>query len=136
MSRIGKYKLSFRIFHPSMRAEDIAEKIGLKSKHLHSLGAARQTPKGTKLDGVYSQTYVSFDLEEYEGEILEDALRRALEEKLASKMPYLSELVATGGVLEFFVGIFLEGNEGLQIDAELIDLFASAKIGLSLDIYP
>jgi len=45
-------------------------------------------------------------------------------------------LVATGGVLEFFVGIFLNGNdEGLQVDAELISLLASAKIGLSLDIY-
>ena len=136
MAGVGKYKLSFRIFHPTARAEDIAAKVGLKSKRAHSVGAPRETPKGKRLEGVYSRTCVSFDVKNHEGEVLEDAIRRALEEELNSKIPYLSELVATGGELEFFVGIFLNGNEGLQIDAKLVSSLASAGIGLSLDMYP
>ena len=92
--------------------------------------------RGRELGGVYPETYVSFDLEEYEGQRLEDALKRVLEEKLVGKMTILSELVATGGVAEFFVGIFLNGNEGLEINAELVKRIASCGLGLSLDIYP
>lgn len=137
MGAVTQYKLTFRVFHPTARAEDIARKFDLKSKHLRTVGAPRVSPTGQRLDGVYPRTAVSFDLTEYESEAcLEDALSRALDEKLADKAPVISELIATGGHAEFFIGVFLDGNQGLMIDPDLMSRLAAAGITLALDLYP
>jgi len=134
MSGTTDYKVSIRVSHPVLRAEEIAARVGLKTRVVQSVGDARATPKGTKLEGTYERSYVLFDLEEFEGvRGIEATLKIALA-TLAHVRPYLSELVETGGRVEFSIGIFCDENVGLEIDAELIKTLASARMGLLLDI--
>jgi hypothetical protein len=89
------------------------------------------------LDGVYDKTYVSFSVVRVDHEEIEDVLRRTFEETLEQKMAYISDLVATGGKLEFFVGIFLEHkNIGFEVDVDLIERLAAGQRDLCVDIYP
>lgn len=130
-----RYKVSLRVFHPTRRAEEIATNVGLKGHILQSVGEPRKAPKGEKLNGIYDRTYVTFNLEETHKEGVVELLRKTLEVTLVGKTPYLSELVETGGKVEFFVGMFGDENIGLEIDAGLISDLASARIAVSLDIY-
>ena len=136
MSGTTEYKVSIRVSHPTARAEEIAARVGLKSRIVQSVGDERETRNGTKLEGTYQRTYVLFDLKEFEGVTGVEGTLKIVLETIADTRSYLSELVETGGRVEFSIGIFCSENTGLEIDAELVRTLASARMGLLLDVYP
>jgi hypothetical protein len=131
------YKVSFRVFHPTVRAEEIVARVGLRPRIVRSVGDARATPKGTPLEGINQRTSVVFDLEEFESVIgLEQTLKIVTRDVAANAGSYLPELVETGGRAEFFIGVFCDENVGVDLDATLIRSLASAGIAVGFDIYP
>lgn len=131
----ARYTISLRIFHPTRRANDIAKHIGLNCRIRQSAGDGRQTSNGNKLEGIYDRTFVLFDIPEEKGKGLEDVLRKVLKENLSTSFDFIGDLDRTGGRSEFFIGIFCDKNIGIQIDGEIVQSLALAKIGLSFDFY-
>lgn len=132
-----RYKVSLRVSHPIVRADEIVARVGFQPRVVQSVGDRRTTPKGTPLEGTHRQTYVLFDLEEFEGVIgLEQMIKIATKDLVANAGPYVSDLAETGGKVTFSVGVFCDENAGFEIDAGLIRSLAAANIGLIFFIYP
>ena len=108
--------ISLRLTHPnSLSAAAIISEFDLKIRISHTVNEHRRTPKGTPLEGVYKETYCCFELKE-------KGLGR-LDRDLASGCGYLEkhptflqEFLRTGGTVDFYIGIFLEGDGGFEID--------------------
>jgi hypothetical protein len=108
------FKVSLRVFHPTWPAKDIIAHFGRTPKIANSVGEQRRTSKGTKLDGRYSRTYVSFELVVAQEADLEESLKSELASPMLADIAYLETRTSTGGELEFFVGVFLTGDSCQQ----------------------
>ena len=53
------YKVSLRIFHPTIDPQVITDTLSLQPSTIHKVGERRATPTGTLLDGHYDQSYWS-----------------------------------------------------------------------------
>jgi hypothetical protein len=131
-----RFKVSLRVFHPTWPADDIIAHFGRKPKIANSVGEQRRTSKGTKLDGTYSRTYVSFELEVAQEAELEESLKSELASPMLADTTYLKTCTSTGGEVEFFVGVFLTGDSGIMLTPELTEALSRKKLTLRLDIYP
>lgn len=128
------FSLSFRVRHSSLKCEEIASVIGLEPKFIQNVGEDRKTPKGKNLSGKYIETYCSFELEPKTHGILEDALRKWCE-YLSAHIDFLKGIRASGGKAEFFAGVFLSGNSGIELEPADLASAASIGVSLSLDLY-
>lgn len=129
-----KFDLSFRVRHPYMNSEEICAQLGMVAKYQWTAGKQRKTPKGTLLEGVYNESYCSFDIDHDDNAGLTDLIR-SNSQSLEAHKKFLDFLCSTGGKLEYFIGWYSEGNSGEEFDADLIRILAELKIGLSLDFY-
>ncbi|PLK50917.1 hypothetical protein C0V76_03705 [Uliginosibacterium sp. TH139] len=97
------------------------------------------TPKGTALGGVRSESYWSARLTpketSSEDQQLEDVLDQAVS-VLLGLSDQLAAFYATGGALNYFVGLYGVRNYELLLSPALMQRLATAKVELQLDIYP
>lgn len=100
---------------------------------MQSVGEQRRTPKGKALLGTNAITFCTFALAEGTNEILLEEIRKS---NRRLRLRETRKITRTGGNLEYFLGIFLKGNSGFEVDVELAKEFASLRIKLALDIYP
>lgn len=131
-----KYRVSFHVSHPSLTGAQILKAIGLLPKYVQSIGENRVTWGGKPLEGVYTQTNISFKAsngvvcnEEVE---LSDFIRKTMD---SLPLEFINELVESGGENFFLVGIFTEGNVLYYFDADLLFDMSKHGIGLKLDFY-
>ncbi len=129
-----RYKVSIRVWHPKMDAEEISNRLGLVASRMWTAGSQRKTPTGTPLDGVYTESYCSFRLEPPDKVGLVDFLK-SFSEGLYRRKDFFEEIRSTGGRLEYFIGLFFEVNSGVVFDFDLHSKLAELKIDLSLDLY-
>lgn len=61
---------------------------------------------------------------------------RKANKSLLLKKRTLHEFRRSGGQLEYFVSLFLQGNSGFVLDTTLTDEISKLGIKLSFDIYP
>ena len=130
-----RFDLSFRVRHPVMAAEDVCAQIGMKAKTAWTAGANRRSPSGQELPGKYEETYCSFPLDARDDETIADCLYRHATE-LHRRVADLQMLTRSGGELEFFVGWYMEKNDGEVLAAPLMTLLSRINAGVSLDVYP
>jgi hypothetical protein len=135
LSKFG-FKVSLRVFHPTWPADDIIAHFGRRPKIANSVGEQRKTSKGANLDGRYSRTYVSFELEVAQEAGLEEFLKSELASPMLADTAYLETCTSTGGEVEFFVGVFLTGDSCITLPPELTEALSRKKLTLKLDIYP
>ena len=102
----------------------------------HSVGTARQTPKGKALEGTYKETSCVFKLIEQQKGSFMDGLRAALD-SLQPHRPYLVSLTDSGGRSEVYVGVFVDDGTttGFTLDSELAGRLAQFAIDLSVEVY-
>lgn len=131
---LESYKVSFRVRSPSMDPIEIASGLGLEPKWFHKAGAARRTPKGTRLEGVYDENYCTFPINSRKGECLSDLLSRFARE-LKQRKNILNDISRSGGRCEFFIGWFSSANTGELFPCELLTVLGSLNIDLAIDIY-
>ncbi len=133
------FRVSLRANHPSRDLSFLSELFSLKCRHGWTAGDERVTPKGTPLGGLRKESYWSAHVTEDETSSeqwqLEDILERSVAEVLGQSTE-LSGFFATGGRLNYFVGLYGSRNYGLNFSPELMGKLVSAKIELQLDVYP
>jgi hypothetical protein len=117
-----------------MDPQKICNRLGLQAKRKWKVGEKRHTPAGTPLSGVYKETYCCFDLAPPRGWELERFIKRCNKD-LDSHKRFLSHISSTGGSAEYFIGMFLDSNHGLEFSPEVLAQLTKLHIGLSLDLY-
>ena len=129
-----KYDLSLRIKHPHMDPNIICEQLGLDAKHKWKCGDQRRTPKGDMLNGKYQETYCNFQLA-HKSDVALLYLISDTNLKLKNHADFLENLRSSGGVLEYFVGMYFDKCSGEIFDFKILGELAELKIDLSLDLY-
>lgn len=129
-----KYKVALRVTHPSMDPDDISKRLGLNPSRKWKAGSRRTTPAGRQLTGINKETYCVFDLDEKSGDDLESTLC-TLTKQFRSFESFLKKIRATGGSIEYFIGLFVKRNTGVALDGSLMAQLANLGIDLSFDIY-
>jgi hypothetical protein len=59
-----------------------------------------------------------------------------MESKVFEKKAFFDEFSVSGGEVEYFLGLFMNGNFGFILPPEQMGLVQQLGIALSLDIYP
>jgi hypothetical protein len=132
-----QYKVSLRIRHPYREPADITSALGLNPSRCWRAGEPRSTPKGSPLEGNYSESYWTARLAE--GRWPETALTVVigdLLQQLGAHKNFFHEIRSEGGRIEFFVGWFFDRQSGGVFSSDLLAQMADLKIDLSLDVYP
>jgi hypothetical protein len=130
----ARYKISLRITHPNMDPEDISGQLGLSPFRKWKAGSQRTTPTGKQLPGTYKETYCVFDLDEKSDGELESTLC-TLTKQFRSLKHFFKKVRSTGGSIEYFIGLFVEKNTGIELDGNLMAQLVNLGIDLSFDIY-
>jgi hypothetical protein len=129
------YTLSFRVTHPKMSSLQISEIVGLKSEFSHDVGSKRPTSNNDPLGGSYKSSYCCFKLEENPQNAIGDSVEK-WNLYFASRSAELSQITTTGGILEYFIGIFATENWGFELTPRDLGKLSDLKIKVSFDIYP
>lgn len=129
------WRLSFRVHHPSADLSAVAERIGdafdMDPEVVWRSG--EPDPHAKPAGQLRRGSYCVVPLPDDEGTVvsgLEDALRA-----LTPLRDELARLVASGGRLDFFVGLFVDSMMGLALRPEVLARLAEAQIELQIDIY-
>ena len=129
-----QFSLSLRLWHPTFHAANLTAEFDLEVEVSHDIKERRRTPKGTILDGVYSETYCCFSLKKNsEGRLGSDL--NVWCEYLERHASFLREFVHTGGRLEFYVSIFLDGDRGFEIKNSMFRRICALGLDLSVEMY-
>jgi hypothetical protein len=131
--------VSLRANHPTRELLFLSTLLQMERRHGWTAGDERVTPKGTSLGGTRSQSYWSARVtpEETPSEVwqLEDILNKSLNE-LQTHEAELKDFFATGGSMNYFIGLYGLRNYGLVFAPELMSRLAKVRVELQLDIYP
>ena len=133
------FVVSLRANHPMRDLSFLSDILLLEQRHGWIAGDERKTPKGTSLGGTRAESYWSAHVTTEETSSqkwqLEDILERSINEILNNENE-LAEFFATGGTMNYFVGLYGDRNYGLIFSPKLMSKLAKAKVALQLDIYP
>ena len=136
-SYMDKYthKVSLRIWHPKLTAEEISDELQLEPCLTQTVGQKMKTPKGDLLENICSET---FWLHKFIASSpilnLEDFLNE-ITNLLSYKSNFLNLVTSTGGRSELFCGIFLNTNMGVDLDNQLMKKITDLSLSVGLDIY-
>ena len=125
-------KVNLRLRHPSISASQLIEQIALKPSVARDRGTKQVTVGGVPRTN--TMTYCSFPL----GIVSVEAVSEVFSESLRiieRAEAFWSEFLATGGSIDYFVGIFVVSNVGLTLDSDVLARMGRWKIDLGLDVY-
>ena len=134
------YTIAVRIWHPSIKPEEITRVLGMQPSHFSEAGQPRKTPKGTLLEGVYRESYFSadpFDRGEYSStdDLAEDALAEVLQ-VLEPHKAFIQKLRGEGARILVQVSSFSGRNYAFEFSPELLGRYAALGVSLAHDVYP
>jgi hypothetical protein len=129
------FEVSLRVWHPLIDPAEISRELDWIPKASRMVGEPRTTLKGTPLPGVNKESFWFVELPAIPGGTMTSVIREA-NQRLASRAAYLSSLVSTGGRIEYFIGWFIDSNEGECIDWQTLVECGELKISLHFDVYP
>ena len=129
------FRISLRVWHPSMAPEKITEAVGIEPKRSWKAGEARQTPKGKPLTGVNRDTYWTGEIAAARWPLsINEATHTALK-SLVRYRSFLHHVRAEGGTVQLFIGWFFENQSGDVLTHQCLALAGDLQIDLSFDIY-
>ena len=133
------YQITLRIFHPSIEPNEITESLAMQPKRAWKAGQPRQTPKGTPLDGIYSESYWYSDLTDgehtSEGTLLEDYFDHFCTQ-LLQHSPFFNRIRKEGGKVELYASSYSKRNYGFEFPPALTQKLTEMGLTLVIDIYP
>lgn len=134
-----QYVISLRIWHPTIPEEDISKIVGRKAKHSWTAGSPRISPKGNPLGGLRDSTYWTTELTT--GTLISDPIEveqalTGFANDLAPLSEFFNGIRGDGGKVEFFVGLFGDGNIVVDLAPSLMGRLAQAGLSICLDYYP
>jgi len=131
----SRFQVSLRIWHPSADPLEIGRELEWAPEASRKAGEPRTTLKGNPLPGLNKESFWYAVLPVTEESTLSSVIG-ATNRRLISRKHYLASLVSTGGVLEYFIGWFIDSNVGECIDWETLLGCGELKIRLQFDVYP
>ncbi|MFO1457833.1 MAG: hypothetical protein U1G08_00385 [Verrucomicrobiota bacterium] len=133
------YTVSLRANHPFRDLSYLGPLFSLERRFGWTAGAVPAPELGPALGGVRNESYWSARVTKERVSSDDQELEQTLE-RVASDVIRLSDSLAdffaTGGTLNFFVGVYGVGNFGLVFPITVLQKLAAARIELQLDIYP
>ena len=129
------FQVSLRISHPVADPAEISRELDWTPKVSRRVGEPRTTLKGTPLPGINKESFWFAVLPPISGGSISSVIREA-NQRLVSRRAYLHSLVSTGGALEYFVGWFIDSNDGEMIDWQTLLECGELKISVHFDVYP
>ena len=130
-----KLKISLRVSHPSLTADEICNGINLKAVTKWSVGEGNQDSAGNPMPRIRKNSYCLFKFNRLHGEEMAEILFAATE-MLTPDREFLLQVTETGGVVELFLGCFFHANSGEELDWPLLKAIADLRIRLTFDFYP
>ena len=128
VSKGHTFDVSLRLWHPTMTASEISRNLGIEPT------TQRDADSITNLGYTKDMTYWTRRVVESGTGNLPHSLVRITEE-LKRRGPFLTEMAATGGRIELYIGLFLDGNVGELFPASLLGVLGELHIDLAIDIY-
>ena len=128
------FVISLRIRHPNIDPDVITKKLGLAPDTIHRFNEDKTTPKGTKLAGVYKESYWSKKFDNNENYSLSELIG-SLNNKISDSFAFLKQITETGGTIEYFIGCFVRSHVGEVLDWKLLSQCVDLNINLAFDIY-
>jgi len=125
----------FRVFHPTMNAEDVCKGLNLIAKKSWSSGGHRRNHLGVVQEGRNERTYCLFELPDIDREDMDTSLEAAAS-LLLPKREFLQHISATGGDAEFYLQMFADQNSGDSLNWRLLTTLGDLHIQLAFDFYP
>ena len=133
------YTVSLRANHPFRDLSFLAGLLSLERQFSWTAGEVPEVGLGPARGGVRNESYWSARVTKERVSSDDQELEQTLE-RVASDVIRLSDSLAdffaTGGTLNFFVGVYGVGNFGLVFPITLLQKLAGARIELQLDVYP
>ncbi|MFV0680252.1 MAG: hypothetical protein ACK5NW_08185 [Ottowia sp.] len=133
------YIVSLRANHPFHNLSYLSSLLSLERRSGWTADEARVTPKGTVLNERRSESYWSARITPTEMSSEEQELEDVLDQSVSTLLRLsdrLADFYATGGTLNYFIGLYGACNYGLAFPVSLAQKLADAKIEVQLDIYP
>jgi hypothetical protein len=133
MSQKGTIHVALRFRHPSLAASRITEQVGLKPSVAHERGTKVTIVGGERRPNELN--YCSFDLSGWKSrEVATEAIAKGIR-ILDRNETFWIEFLATGGSIDYFIGIHTKSNYGWVIPNGLLSGMAKWKIDLGIDFY-
>jgi len=118
VSQPYEFRISLRIWHPSMMPAEISRNLRIRPCLTQSVGAARKTPKGQLLGGEYRRSYWTADIT---SRWLRSARKPAdsyitrVSERLAVHARFLRRVHREGGRAEIWVWTHSKRNYAIDL---------------------
>ena len=128
------FKLALRIRHPFIDPKVITGILELTPTYAHRVGEPRRNPRGDLLQGTNKESFwfLTCKTESYSG--VSEAIE-TLNKWLWPKKHFLCELSDQGGSIEYFIGWFVDKNEGDTLGWKLLQECAELRVNIGLDVY-
>jgi hypothetical protein len=123
------------VIHPNADPGDITNATGLTPSRAWRCGEPRSTPKGTRLEGVWSDTRWSHSFELDKEATIETAIASATD-RLAAAGRFLASLRRTGGTAELIISLPGDTYQGASVSTERLKALAALGVGLGIEVFP
>jgi len=117
-----------------MSVSELAGVLPITPNWSWQVGEGRRTPRGTRLSGVYSDSYCTFDVAAGEdGEVAEHV--RETFKRMNNKREFIRRVCSTGGSAAFYVFWYPNGDTGEVFEGSLLLALGEVGIALMLNVY-
>jgi hypothetical protein len=86
------------------------------------------------LNGIHSETYCCFLLKNKTRSRLDNEIIHSCE-YLEQRADFVKDFARSGGTIEFYASIFLDGDGGFEVDRSLLQRILALGLGLSVEMY-
>lgn len=129
----GSVTVSLRFRHPNLAASTIVDQFGRKASVAHDRGTRVMIVGGKRRTN--ELTYCSFCLCDWKSrEVATKAVAKGIR-ILDRNESFWREFLATGGSIDYFIGISTKSNYGWGFASDLLAGMAKWKIDLGLDFF-
>ena len=134
-----RYRVSFRIKHPNIDPSEITYRLGIEPSSSWKVGDPIVGKNGEIREGTRKQSFWRYQPHKEQRllsseQYLEDYLEK-ITESLTVHKEYFSEIVNSGGNINYFIGLLSEHNISNDFPAPLLKQLGELNIDLQLDIY-
>ena len=126
--------LSLRLSHESLDLSVICDALEMQPRVIWKAGDRRETPAGTPLEGIRSESYCSIDLLPKSPRPLERQMEEALA-LLERHDPTLRDFHREGGKALVCIGWFFDAHSGATLDPSTVERLSRLHIGLDIHVY-